>query len=136
MGLDYSIQEKIILTQSDNSCYKESFRKKQARMVHCDTCAYCYRIHDNYIHLDNGDYNCSNSDVHITSEYNKSGSAVNSPRKEIDTDTLCIHINMGNNCRGYLKLEFKKVPKTFLGFVIGEQTLSNKVREDREHRMH
>ena len=101
-----------------------------ADKVYCKECAYCYRIHDNYVHIHDDDYHCINSDVIIKEECNRKGSPLERPVRDIERDTTCIHINKNNNCKGFLKLEESKIPCTFLGIVTGYKTVTNRVTED------
>ena len=103
-----------------------------ADKVYCKECAYCYRIHDNYVHIHDDDYHCINSDVIIKEECNRKGSPLERPVRDIERDTTCIHINKNNNCKGFLKLEESKIPCTFLGIVTGYKTVTNRVTEDIE----
>lgn len=98
--------------------------------VYCKECAYCYRIHDNYTHMNDDDYHCINSDVIIREDYPKKGTPLERPVKDSMTDTTCIHINKNNNCKGFLKLQETKVPVTFLGIVTGHKTVTNRVTKD------
>lgn len=101
--------------------------------VYCKECAYCYRIHDNYIHIDNDDYHCINSDVIIREDYPREDNPLERPVKDFITDTTCININKKNNCKGFLQLKETRVPIKFLGLVTGYKTVTNKVTEDIHH---
>jgi len=101
-----------------------------ADKVYCKECAYCYRIHDNYVHIHDDDYHCINSDVIIKEECNRKGSPLERPVRDIERDTTCIHINKKNDCKGFLQLEETRMPLTFLGIVTGYKTVTNRVTED------
>ena len=101
-----------------------------ADKVYCKECAYCYRIHDNYIHMHDEDYHCINSDVIIRETYTRKGSPLERPVKDIETDTTCTNINRYNNCKGFLKLQETKIPIKFLGIITGYKTVTNRVTQD------
>ena len=109
---------------------------KKLREYSKKPCRFCYRISDNYIHLDDDDYHCSNPEVQIFEKDITKGSVVKTPEKYVRRVTKCIILNDNNGCKGHEQLEIKEVPVKFLGFVIGQETVSNKLIEDYEYRMH
>lgn len=80
--------------------------------VYCKECAYCYRVLDNYVHMNNDDYFCCNPAVHLPVKNTSEGDPVHRPIRETLQDTTCIHINKDCKCKGFLLLQETKVIKS------------------------